>query len=63
MKCKNCGARVEKESSICPNCGATVNKNSDYVLLSNQDMVFEDVYSSKKKKPITRAIFIIFSIL
>ncbi len=63
MKCKNCGARVEKESSICPNCGATVNKNSDYVLLSNQDMVFEDVYSSKKKKPITRAIFIIFSIV
>lgn len=63
MKCKNCGARVEKESSICPNCGATVNKNSDYVLLSNQDMVYEDVYSSKKKnkQPITRAVFIILS--
>ena len=26
MKCKNCGAGVEKDSSICTNCGAVVNK-------------------------------------
>ena len=27
MKCKNCGAGVEKDSSICTNCGAVVNKD------------------------------------
>ncbi len=65
MKCKNCGAKVEKESSICPNCGATVNKNSDYVLLTNQDKVYEDVYSSKqkkKRKPLQNALIVILSV-
>ena len=47
MKCKNCGAGVEKDSSICTNCGAVVNKDSDYVLLTNQDNVFHDVYSNR----------------
>lgn len=64
MKCKNCGAKVEKESSICPNCGAVINKNSDYVLLTNQDMVYQDVYSSKRKKtkPVTKAMLILLSL-
>ena len=66
MKCKNCGARVEKESSICPNCGATVNKNSDYVLLTNQSNVYEDVYSSKRKKNnkvLTKILAVILSLV
>ncbi len=66
MKCKNCGAKVEKESSICPNCGASVNKNSDYVLLTNQDKVYEDIYSSKrkkKKKPLQKAMAVILSLV
>ena len=64
MKCKNCGAKVDKQSSICPNCGATVNKNSDYVLLTNQDKVYQDVYSSKRKgrRPLTKALAIILSL-
>lgn len=66
MKCKNCGARVEKESSICPNCGATVNKNSDYVLLTNQSNVYEDIYSSKRKKNnkvLTKILAVILSLV
>lgn len=68
MKCKNCGAGVEKDSSICTNCGAVVNKDSDYVLLTNQDNAFQDVYSNRdnnrkrKPKPITRAMLVLISI-
>ena len=69
MKCKNCGAGVEKDSSICTNCGAVVNKDSDYVLLTNQDNAFQDVYSNRdnnrkrKPKPITRAMLPVRSVL
>lgn len=62
MKCKNCGATVEKGSSICTNCGAVVNAESNYVLLHNEDKIYQDVYSKKKKKPLTRIMLLIISL-
>lgn len=49
MKCKNCGARLNKNSTICPNCGA--NSDGEYVLLSNDiPTEYEDLYSDEKPR-------------
>ncbi len=45
MKCKNCGARISSEESVCPNCGALINGEKGYTLLSDYDRI-EDFYST-----------------
>lgn len=53
MKCKNCGAKVPNDSSICSNCGAVVDPNSQYVLLTNDAKPVNSqkaIKENKKKK-------------
>ena len=52
--CKNCGARLQSGAKMCPNCGALIDEKEGYVLLTDDDMMF-DVYNDapeerKKKK-------------
>ena len=50
MNCKYCGARLSDNASICPNCGKMVDENEGYILLSSDQMQYEDVYTSDNKK-------------
>lgn len=44
MKCKNCGARIRENETVCPNCGAIIDEDSGYIMITADDTV-EDFYS------------------
>lgn len=54
MKCKNCGAAVDKYSTVCMNCGATVKSNKKH---HNTD------YHYKKSLGLKRVFLIILAIV
>lgn len=56
MRCKNCGARVNKKSEMCMNCGALLKKNNDAVDISALNMAD---YSRRKSKLGGKNVFLI----
>lgn len=61
MNCKNCGARLDENSSICPNCGI---KTGEFVLFAGdgRSEFEEENFVAKKKNPFVTIVSIILSI-